>query len=372
MNAAVVEGRQQAFMHFGENPADEAYNLPESIAKAEVWRRTLDNTRTKLDAKPTPEDDDRIGLVAALPNNEPCLLEATAVYGNYHGSLLTYWAKHVHAPTIASFNRFESSKEHKLDVIPSIRGDELRLTVFWNGEPLPEASVTVAVGEDPGVEHKADKRGSVSFRPEREGLVSVLANRRDAEAKGEINGQEYSGTMDFVSLTVPWKHPQVFAKLPAPLASFGAAVTDGWLYVYGGHVGAPHDHSAANLSKHFRRMRLDGRGGWEELPMQAALQGVALVSHGGRLYRVGGMSARNATTDVEEDMHSTDEFASYDPARRAWISRRRSIATRAAFISIRNASLNWMRKMRKHLRISRRLRNVTPGPRLSWNPSPRS
>jgi hypothetical protein len=102
--------------------------------------------------------------------------------------------------------------------------------------------------------------------------------------------------------------------------------------VYGGHIGEPHDHSAANLSQHFRRVQITAGGAedgtvranpqadrqWEELPMQTPLQGLPLVTHGRRLYRVGGAIARNATTDDAEDMHSTDEFASYDPATREW------------------------------------------------------
>jgi N-acetylneuraminic acid mutarotase len=90
------------------------------------------------------------------------------------------------------------------------------------------------------------------------------------------------------------------------------------LYVYGGHTGQPHDHSAANLSNHFRRVPLNGGKAWEELPMQTPLQGVVLVAHGGRLYRIGGLNAHNATTDVEEDMHSTDDFASFDPQSKTW------------------------------------------------------
>ena len=61
-----------------------------------------------------------------------------------------------------------------------------------------------------------------------------------------------------------------------------------------------------------------GATAWEELPMQTPLQGLALVAHDGKLYRVGGMNARNATTDDEEDLHSTDEFAQYDPATKKW------------------------------------------------------
>jgi hypothetical protein len=95
-------------------------------------------------------------------------------------------------------------------------------------------------------------------------------------------------------------------------------VAGGWLYVYGGHTGTEHDHSAENLSQHFRRLRLDGGTEWEELPMQTPLQGLALVAHGGKVYRIGGLSARNATTDEAEDLHSTAEFEEFDPASGEW------------------------------------------------------
>jgi Kelch motif protein len=105
--------------------------------------------------------------------------------------------------------------------------------------------------------------------------------------------------------------------LPEPLASFGAAVADGRLYVYGGHIGEEHEHSKENLSQHFRRLELPGRGQWEELPMQTPLQGLALVEYDGKLYRIGGMNARNAAGD-EDDLHSVAEFSCFDPQTHQW------------------------------------------------------
>jgi N-acetylneuraminic acid mutarotase len=52
--------------------------------------------------------------------------------------------------------------------------------------------------------------------------------------------------------------------------------------------------------------------------MQTPLQGLAVVAHGGKLYRIGGMNARNATTDDQEDLHSTTKFAEFDPATNEW------------------------------------------------------
>ena len=36
-----------------------------------------------------------------------------------------------------------------------------------------------------------------------------------------------------------------FPPLPTPVTSFGAAVSDGFVYVYGGHSGKPHSYSSA-------------------------------------------------------------------------------------------------------------------------------
>ena len=52
--------------------------------------------------------------------------------------------------------------------------------------------------------------------------------------------------------------------------------------------------------------------------METALQGLPLVAHGGKLYRVGGLDIRNPTVKDKEDLHSSAEFAEYDPASDKW------------------------------------------------------
>lgn len=54
--------------------------------------------------------------------------------------------------------------------------------------------------------------------------------------------------------------------------------------------------------------------------MQTPLQGLPLVAHGGKVYRVGGLNARNATTDEESDMHSTADFVEFNPESAEWNS----------------------------------------------------
>ena len=83
------------------------------------------------------------------------------------------------------------------------------------------------------------------------------------------------------------------APLPERVTSFGAVTHDGWLYTFGGHKGERHEYSAEMVSGSFRRLNLKYGRKWEALPSAAPGQGLALVSYGNYLYRIGGMAARN-------------------------------------------------------------------------------
>jgi hypothetical protein len=324
------DGNPHAFLFFGENTADEAYHLPESLADATVWRRTPDGKREKLDVKDW-QGEDRIGLGAPLASDSPSVLEANEQYGVYGTALLVYSAKHVFAKSAVELNAAGPSEELKLDIVPRAEGNRLELTILWDGKPLPKAKISIAIGDAEPQEKITDANGRLTFEPEGSGVVGVLASRMIEDLDGKLNEKPYDHGLHYVSLTCNWPlspglevktgaatKPQAPAPLPEPVSSFGAAVAEGWLYVYGGHIGREHAHSAANLSQYFRRIRLDGGKEWEELPMQAPLQGLALVAHDGKLYRVGGLEARNPTTELDDDLHSSSEFAEFDPKFGIW------------------------------------------------------
>jgi len=323
-------GEAQAVLFFGEDAQDEAYHMPERLAATKIWRRTANGDRTELETE-SVDTDDRIGLVAPLAAEQPCVLETTQQYGVYHGSLLTYYAKHVYARSNSQLAAAGPSPELKLDLVPRATGDSLELTVLWNGRPRADTPVSlVRAGESD--EFTTDGDGKVTIQRPDEGLLAVRTNVTDTAASGTIDDEVYTGGMHFATLTLAWSQESraksrqpdetdahsAIPPLPEAASSFGGAVCDGWLYVYSGHIGTEHEHSAANLSQHFRRLRIDGNGQWEELPMETPLQGLALVAHGGKLYRVGGMNARNATAGEDADLHSTAEFASFDPATNEW------------------------------------------------------
>lgn len=105
--------------------------------------------------------------------------------------------------------------------------------------------------------------------------------------------------------------------LPTAVSSFGAAVVDGHVYVYGGHSGKAHTYSTEDVLGTFHRLKLDGGTKWEELPGGEKMQGLALVAHGGKLYRIGGTQARNKPGDPG-DLHSLKSCDCFDPKTGEW------------------------------------------------------
>ena len=94
---------RRRFCSLARASADEAYHLPEPLLKTKIWRRAADGKRAELKAESL--GGERVGLVADLPADETCVLEATETYGIYGKSLLTYYAKHVHADSPEAVNQ---------------------------------------------------------------------------------------------------------------------------------------------------------------------------------------------------------------------------------------------------------------------------
>lgn len=106
--------------------------------------------------------------------------------------------------------------------------------------------------------------------------------------------------------------------LDAPITSFGAAVAGGQLYVFGGHMGSPHEYSAELQSNKLLRLNLSKPGKWEVVAEGPRRTGLAMVAHRGTLYRVGGWEAKNSGGD-KWNLHSSRDFARFDEKQGRWI-----------------------------------------------------
>lgn len=109
-------------------------------------------------------------------------------------------------------------------------------------------------------------------------------------------------------------------ELPAikvGVTSLGAAVASGNLYVYGGHMGTPHDYPADLQSGSLLRLNLAKPDGWEEVSQGPKRTGLAMVGYKGQLYRVGGFESKSGKGEKWR-LYSTKDFSRFDPATGKW------------------------------------------------------
>ena len=216
-----------------------------------------------------------------------------------------------------------------IDIVPVGGPGAMRLKVLVEGAPAAGVDVNLLLPD--GSEETAQTGP--------DGLTAPLAatGRYGAWArliqpvKGTHDGTPFDQTRHYTMLVVDAGTASTSAvdatrssattigTLPVAASSFGAAVHDDWLYVYGGHVIPTHSYSVDAVSGRFARRRLAEDAAWESLPDGPPAQGMNLVAHDGRIYRVGGMQPRNQP-GAPADTWSLADVARFDPARGAWES----------------------------------------------------
>ncbi len=105
--------------------------------------------------------------------------------------------------------------------------------------------------------------------------------------------------------------------LPFGITSFGAALVDQQVYVCAGQRGPAHEYSRAGQSDSFLRLNLRSTKQWESVGTVPRGAGLAMVSYGGKIYRIGGFEARNKEGE-KSDLHSMPDFSCFDPATGKW------------------------------------------------------
>ena len=121
--------------------------------------------------------------------------------------------------------------------------------------------------------------------------------------------------------------------IPVGLTSFGGAVIDGHCYIYGGHSGAAHEYYAGGQNTHVYRLNLSDPDSWESVGTGPGLQGLAMVAHDGRIYRLGGFRALNQQGE-DQNLESVTDFAQLDRESGNWISRQPMPVARSSFDAV--------------------------------------
>ncbi|MGB7327962.1 MAG: kelch repeat-containing protein [Rubripirellula sp.] len=341
-----TDDQGHAVMWFGESPADRTYHMPEKVAAIE-----LTTGKSAFDTQPVDTDSLR-GIRSEASVDSADEVSGVVTYGLYHGTKLTYHVEHL-PQTDSSLWPSQPRPDAPLQsVITALPAGGASVTILRDGKPAKDVEVKLYCEE--GHEEasaKTDIAGIVTFAKSdvEPGLNAIVVGLTDEDAKGSLDGVGYTSTTDYLTATfriagdashkskaeskakqnsnVPKLDansrvsivPTNLPELPESLTSFGAAIADGKIYVYGGHTGSAHSYSIDEQSN--RAWCLDTtegeNGTWKPLPSGPALQGLALVAHGNRVIRIGGFTAVNAAGE-DHNLQSQDDVAAYDSATGAW------------------------------------------------------
>ncbi|MEQ8785658.1 MAG: kelch repeat-containing protein [Pirellulaceae bacterium] len=341
----------QVHVYFAEAAEADDPDLLDRVQDPTVWRLAPGKAARKLDLA---KGDDSLAAALDAETGDDAVFVLSHTYGVIDRGgqtfLLCYCAKT--GPQLGSkaWSKVGSGKLADLDVMPGEKDGKITATVLWRGKPVEGAEVTCS---GPGAVGEAvtNAKGEVTFDRGKAGLYSIRA-RRIEEKSGDLDGEKYGSVRHYATLAlhVPADNKKAdkkqaekasktkaakaatsqkprpktaqsekssYPELPKDVTSFGGAVLGDALYIYGGHQGDAHSYSHDEQGDVLQRLDLAKPKAWETLAKGPHLQGLAMVAHGGKLYRVGGFTAKNAAGE-EHDLWSQDSVACFDPADGKW------------------------------------------------------
>ena len=269
--------------------------------------------------KDTPAElkDGKHALAATLPGTGPRVAYGSVTFGvRQRGEskpfLLVYHPKALVGAVPA--DKAAVGEKLPAELLPVVEAGKVRFKLVAGGKPVADAEVTVIKPDGATAKSKTDKDG-LSEPVAGSGRFGAWARHVVAGA-GEHGGKKYDEVRHYPTLVFDTP-TSTYPPLPAAVSSLGAVECDGYLYVYGGHVGKTHSYDTKTVVGTFHRLKLDGGTKWEELPGGPILQGMNLAAHGGKVYRVGGMQPRNEPGQPA-DNHSVADVARFDPKAGKW------------------------------------------------------
>ena len=334
---AVIEksetGNPQAQLYFSETASPDSARFLDRLTRLKAWHRTSKGDYSPLQLSKVETGDG--GLLAGVLNSDRGSIEAECLYGTFSHSdqtmLLHYYSKSLNSD---ASNDLRRSRKLDLDVSPRLANGELHVGVFWKGQPAADSQVMVTPPDGKPVELTTDANGMTRLKSPDLGRYEIRA-RWIEEKSGWFEEERYAEARHYSAVTFDTSssvrddaqsnaglgtaNTPRLTDLPRGITSFGAAVIGDWMYVYGGHFGRAHHYSNTSQSNHLSRLNLRKPGDWEIVAQGPRLQGLAMVAHGGKLYRAGGFTAHNNEGD-EHDLRSIADFVRFVPETAKWES----------------------------------------------------
>ncbi|MCH2183484.1 MAG: hypothetical protein MK108_15910 [Mariniblastus sp.] len=327
---------------FGEGLAPDQDQFLAGLSRMKVHAIHADGNCQPI--SPERKKDDTEGWFEIATLQPGCSLDVDCLYGMFGRGetqmLLNYGAKYIdfHPDQPAA-----SSGKLPLDIAPSMVDGQLVLTALFNGKPAADVELSIYQLETDVLTETTSKDGRVtavvparyvvrakhtvadagefegnSYDEKRYYCTLVLDVHANHEAADTAQVKDEPGTPDALLQIVEAAEP--LPDLPIGLTSFGGAVWNNQIFVFGGKEGKAHDYAKSYQNRQL--LSLDAKTGTEDSPWREhgeteGLQGLALIAHNAKLYRIGGLDTRNAEGE-DHDLHSVDSFCEFDPGTGKW------------------------------------------------------
>jgi Domain of unknown function (DUF4198)/Kelch motif len=278
-------------------------------------------------------------------------------------SLLVYHSRMYPASARNQWQPPASKQQLPLELVPALADGKLVVRVLWKGQPLADAEMKGEAAGQRKIDGKTDASGSYAIAASEPGIYAFRAKHIEPVA-GTHGGKKYANIRHYSTLVVTYvgepsrevtartvppgagtpgagapraavakrsklmrtsvkvqsrNKDHALPDLPFGITSFGAALVDQQLYVCAGQKGPAHEYSREGQSDQFLRLDLRSPHKWEALGIVPRGAGLAMVSYGGKIYRIGGFEARNKEGQ-KSDLHSVPDFSRFDPASGHWES----------------------------------------------------
>lgn len=278
----------------------------------------------------TPLAPQRTGIVMTLPLQAPTgIVRGHADLGVRPSNERAY-RLHYYPKTIVGkpFEVTIGSNRPPIEIVPVGAPGAMRLRVLVAGKPAPDVDVNVLLPDGSETTEQTDASGLTDTLTVR-GRYGAWA-RHFEQIGGTLGDKAFDHTRHYATLvfdteagaastaapaTVPVATK--VATMPEAASSFGAVASDGWLYLYGGHVVKTHSYSTEAVSGRFNRLNLRDLTTWEALPSGPPLQGMNLAAYDRTVLRVGGMQPFNKPGEPSKIVSMAD-VARFDAKKGAW------------------------------------------------------
>ncbi len=200
------DGNKVANIYFEESPSPgDGHYLEHFLGTSKTWVRTLAEPEPELIATNEITIDKNRWMRAKLGQADERSVDAYGKFGVYaYGDtnvLLHYYARHLQANTHDGIHELGRAEQMKLDLVPHDSGDELELTLLWQGEPVGDRMVFIRGPQGFRKNLLTDERGRIAFVP-KDGGSYTFRSSVEQKTAGEEQGDQYEFVRHNITLVM--------------------------------------------------------------------------------------------------------------------------------------------------------------------------